>query len=96
MKKLAALIMAGSVLLSTQTASAADVGGNVVTNVKVGVVVQSNKGIANKNVINIGSVVGKNTSVGGNFRSTVKTGAIIQSNTGIANKNTVNIGSITQ
>lgn len=78
-----------------QTAQAADVGGNVKTSVKALVIFQDNKGIANKNTLNMGSVTGKSTSIGGNFKSSVKTGAIIQKNTGIANKNTINIGSVT-
>ena len=77
-----------------QGAQAADVGGNVKTSVKAGVILQSNKGIANKNTITLGSVKGKNTSIGGNFKSRVKVGAIIQTNTGIANKNSVSIGSV--
>lgn len=82
-------------LLTAAPSHAAEVGGNVKTNVKAGFILQSNKGIANKSVINLGSVSGKNTSVGGNFKSRVRVGAIIQSNAGIANKAEVNIGSVT-
>ena len=74
---------------------AADVKGNVKTNVKEGVVLQKNTGIANKNEAALGSVTGKSTSIGGNFKSSVKTAAIIQNNKGIANKNEVALGSVT-
>lgn len=87
---IATLIAAGS--MSVQ---AAEVGGDVKANVKAGVVLQSNKGIANKNEANLGSVTGKSTSVGGDVNTRVKVGAVIQSNKGIANKNEVNIGSVT-
>lgn len=76
------------------TAQAADVKGDVKTNVKVGAVIQNNTGIANKNEANVGSVTGK-SRVGGDVKTNVKTGAIIQNNTGIANKNEVNLGSVT-
>ena len=82
-------------LSTSHMAVAADVGGNVKTNVKAGVVLQSNKGIANKNEATLGSVTGKSTSIGGNFRSSVKTAAVIQSNKGIANKNELTMGSVT-
>ena len=86
----AALIATGS--MSVQ---AAEVGGDVKANVKAGVILQNNKGIANKNEANIGSVTGKSTSVGGDVKTNVKVGAVIQNNKGIANKNEVNIGSVT-
>lgn len=92
---LVAAVAAGVLAMNATSVSAAEVGGDVKTNVKTGVVLQSNKGIANKNEVNLGSVTGKSTSVGGDVKATVKTGAIIQSNTGIANKNEVNIGSVT-
>ena len=82
-------------LSSAHMASAAEVGGNVKTNVKAGVVLQSNKGIANKNEATLGSITGKSTSIGGNFRSSVKTAAVIQTNKGIANKNELTMGSVT-
>ena len=87
-------LVAFTLLAGFQTAQAADVGGNVKTSVKSMVVLQTNKGIANKNALAMGSVTGKNTSIGGNFKSNVKVGAVIQSNKGIANKNTASIGSV--
>lgn len=90
MAAVAAVISAGA-----STVHAAKVGGDVKTDVKAGVVLQSNKGIANKNEANIGSVTGKSTSVGGDVKSKVRVGGVIQTNTGIANKNEVNIGSVT-
>ena len=84
-------LLAG-IATSTQ---AAEVGGDVKTDVKAGVILQKNTGIANKNEANIGSVTGKTTSVGGDVNSKVKVGAVIQTNKGIANKNEVNIGSVT-
>lgn len=79
-----------------QSVQAAGVGGDVKVNVKTGIILQSNRGIANRNEIILGSVTGKNTSVGGDIKTTVKTGAIIQTNTGIANKNRISIGSVTR
>lgn len=87
--------IAGTFLASAASVHAADVKGNVKSDVKAGVVLQKNTGIANKNEANIGSVTGKSTSVGGNVTTKVTTGAVIQNNTGIANKNEVNIGSVT-
>ena len=84
-----------ALLTSLSQVQAAEVGGNVKTNVKAGLILQSNKGIANKSEVNLGSVTGKRTHVGGNFKSSVKVGAIIQSNVGIANKAEINIGSVT-
>lgn len=96
MKKLMVTSALAAMLLGVVgTAQAAEVGGNVKTNVKAGIILQDNKGIANKNEANIGSVTGKTTSVGGNVKSNVKVGAVIQTNKGIANKNEVNIGSVT-
>lgn len=96
MKKLIAITAVASVLAGVSgMAQAADVGGNVKTDVKAGVVLQQNTGIANKNEANIGSVTGKSTDVGGDVKSKVKVGAVIQTNKGIANKNEVNIGSVT-
>lgn len=83
-------------LTAAPLAQAADVSGSVKVNVKTGIILQSNKGIANRNEITLGSVTGKNTSVGGDIKSTVKTGAIIQTNKGIANKNRIRIGSVTR
>ena len=88
-------LIAFTLAATAQTASAADVGGNVKTNVKAGIVLQSNKGIANKNEASLGSITGKSTSVGGNFKSRVRTAAVIQTNTGIANKNELSMGSVT-
>lgn len=82
-------------LSTSHMASAAEVGGNVKTNVKAGVVLQSNKGIANVNQATLGSATGKSTSIGGNFKSSVKTMAVIQTNKGIANKNELTMGSVT-
>lgn len=87
--------IAGLLVGVISTANAAEVGGDVKTDVKAGVILQKNTGIANKNEANIGSVTGKSTSVGGDVKSKVKVGAVIQSNKGIANKNEVNIGSVT-
>lgn len=96
MKKLiVSTAMVGLLAGLVTSAQAADVGGDVKTNVKAGVILQKNTGIANKNEANIGSVTGKSTSVGGDVKSRVKVGAVIQSNKGIANKNEVNIGSVT-
>ncbi len=96
MKKTIVTAAVASVLaIGMSAVHAADVGGDVKANVKTGVVLQSNKGIANKNEANLGSVTGKSTDVGGDVKVNVKTGAVIQSNTGIANKNEVNIGSVT-
>jgi len=96
MKKLIAITAIAGVLAGVvTTAHAADVGGNVKTDVKAGVVLQKNTGIANKNEANIGSVTGKSTDVGGDVKSKVRVGAVIQTNKGIANKNEVNIGSVT-
>lgn len=81
-----AVIFAGNVF-------AAEVKGNVDTNVKVGAVVQSAQGIANKQKANLGSVSG-NAKVGGNFKSNVKAGAVIQSAQGIANQQEANLGSV--
>lgn len=92
---LSTALIALAVLAGAQSVLAADVGGKVNTNVKAGVILQSNKGIANKNELTLGSVTGKHTSIGGDFKSRVKVGAVIQTNTGIANKNTVRIGSVT-
>ena len=91
---LTASLVTFTLFAGLQTAQAADVGGNVKTNVKTAVVLQSNKGIANKNALTMGSVTGKSTSIGGNFKSRVKTGAVIQTNKGIANKNSVSMGSV--
>lgn len=88
-------VIASVFTLGMTSAQAADVKGDVDTNVKAGVILQSNKGIANKNELNLGSVTGKSTDVGGDVKARVKTGAVIQTNTGIANKNEVNIGSVT-
>ena len=88
-------LIALTLAATAHTASAADVGGNVKTNVKTGVVLQMNTGIANKNEAALGSVTGKTTSVGGNFKSRVKTLAVIQTNKGIANKNELAMGSVT-
>ena len=96
MKKLmTGTLISLTLLAAIPHAQAAEVGGNVKTNVKVGLILQSNKGIANRSEVNLGSVTGKRTSVGGNFKSNVKVGAIIQSNVGIANKAEINIGSVT-
>ena len=92
---LSTALIALSLVATAQTASAAEVGGNVKTNVKAGVVLQTNKGIANKNEAALGSITGKHTSIGGNFKSRVKVAAVIQSNKGIANKNELAIGSVT-
>lgn len=88
-------LIAVTLMLGLQLAHAADVSGSVKTNVKTGVILQSNKGIANKNSASLGSVSGKTTSVGGDVKMNVKTGAVIQSNKGIANKNEVALGSVT-
>lgn len=96
MKKLIVMTAMASLLAAmVSVAQAAEVGGDVKTDVKAGVILQSNTGIANKNEANIGSVTGKTTKVGGDVKSRVKVGAVIQSNKGIANKNEVNIGSVT-
>ena len=92
---LTASLVALTLFAGMQSAQAADVGGDVRTNVKAGIVLQTNKGIANTNEAALGSVTGKSTDIGGNFRSNVKTLGVIQSNKGIANKNEVNIGSVT-
>lgn len=92
---ISSVAMAAVLVLGAQSTMAADVSGSVKTNVKTGVILQSNKGIANKNEANLGSITGKNTSIGGDVKTSVKTGAIIQTNKGIANKNEVNIGSVT-
>ena len=89
---LAALLFATSI----QAAYAAKVGGDVKTNVKAGIVLQKNTGIANSNEALLGSVSGKSTSIGGNFTSRVKTAAVIQTNKGIANKNTLKMGSVSE
>ena len=94
-KLLSTAVVAILTTTSFQSALAADVGGKVNTRVKTGLILQSNKGIANKNELLLGSITGKNTSVGGNFKSRVKVGAVIQTNTGIANKNRISIGSVT-
>ena len=87
-------LIAGTLVLSSVSASAADVRGSVDTSVKVGAVIQKNTGIANVNEAHVGSVAGK-SRVGGDVKSRVKVGAIIQKNTGIANKNEVTLGSVT-
>ena len=97
MKKLIVSTAIAGILAGGMTVvQAADVGGNVKTDVKAGVILQKNTGIANKNEANIGSVTGKGTSVGGDVKARVKVGAVIQTNKGIANKNEVNIGSVTE
>ncbi len=88
-------LITGALLAGTSAVHAADVKGNVKTDVKAGVILQKNTGIANKNEANIGSVTGKSTDVGGDVKTKVKVGAVIQNNKGIANKNEVNIGSVT-
>ena len=88
-------LIAGALMAGMSTVHAADVKGNVKTDVKAGVILQKNTGIANKNEANIGSVTGKNTDIGGDVKTKVKVGAVIQNNKGIANKNEVNIGSVT-
>ena len=88
-------LIAFALATTAQTVSAAEVGGNVKTNVKAGIVLQKNTGIANKNEAHLGSVTGKTTSIGGNFKSRVTTMAVIQDNKGIANKNELNMGSVT-
>ena len=92
---LSTALIAFTLAVTAQSGLAADVGGNVKTNVKVGVVLQQNTGIANKNEAALGSITGKTTSVGGNFKSSVKTLAVIQTNKGIANKNELSMGSVT-
>jgi len=87
--------LASAFLAGAASVQAADVKGNVKSDVKAGVVLQKNTGIANKNEANIGSVTGKSTDVGGDVNTKVKVGAVIQNNKGIANKNEVNIGSVT-
>lgn len=94
-KLLVSSLIAGALLSGATAVNAAEVKGNVKSDVKAGVILQKNTGIANKNEANIGSVTGKNTSVGGNVNTKVKVGAVIQNNKGIANKNEVNIGSVT-
>ena len=97
MKTLLSTLLVGFTLAATsQLAFAADVGGNVKTNVKAGVVLQMNTGIANTNQARLGSVSGKSTSIGGNFKSRVRTAAVIQTNKGIANKNELAMGSVTE
>ncbi|MDX1452595.1 MAG: hypothetical protein R3183_08545 [Oleiphilaceae bacterium] len=96
MKKIILIsLVAGSMLAGISSVQAADVKGDVKADVKAGVILQNNKGIANKNEANIGSVTGKSTDVGGDVKTKVKVGAVIQNNKGIANKNEVNIGSVT-
>lgn len=92
---LSTALIALSLAAASQSALAADVGGNVKTNVKVGVALQQNTGIANRNEATLGSITGKSTSVGGNFKSSVKTAAVIQTNKGIANRNELTMGSVT-
>ena len=97
MKKFVTMTMIAGTLalgMGSFSASAADVRGDVDTNVKVGAVIQKNTGIANKNEAHVGSVVGR-SRIGGDFKSRVMVGAIIQNNTGIANKNEVTLGSVT-
>ncbi len=94
-KLLLTSLIAGSLMAGMTSVHAADVKGNVKSDVKAGVILQNNKGIANKNEANIGSVTGKSTDVGGDVNTKVKVGAVIQNNKGIANKNEVNIGSVT-
>ena len=96
MKNLLSAALISVALIGTATSSfAAEVKGNVKTNVAVGVVLQKNTGIANKNEAAVGSITGKSTSIGGNFKSNVKTAAIIQNNKGIANKNELALGAVT-
>lgn len=92
---LTTVLISFALATAAQNISAAEVGGNVKSNVKVGVVLQKNTGIANKNEATLGSITGKSTSVGGNFKSSVKTMAVIQTNKGIANKNELTMGSVT-
>ena len=80
-------------LCNLSTAFAAEVKGDVKTDVKVGAIIQSNVGAGNKNIANLGSVSGK-SKVGGDFEAKVKVGAIIQSNVGAGNVNKVNIASV--
>ena len=93
---ISASLIAFTLTALSHTAVAADIKGNVKTTVKAGVVLQNNKGIANKNEAALGSVTGKSTDIGGNFKSRVTTGAIIQNNKGIANKNELALGSVTE
>ena len=92
---LSTALVAATLLVTAQSGFSAEVGGNVKTNVKAGVVLQTNTGIANKNEATLGSITGKSTKIGGNFKSNVKTLAVIQSNKGIANKNELTMGSVT-
>ena len=97
MKKFVTMTMiAGTLALgfSSFSASAADVRGDVDTNVKAAAIIQKNTGIANKNEAHLGSVAGK-SRIGGDFKSRVRVGAVIQSNSGIANKNEGSLGSVT-
>ena len=93
---ISATVIAFTLSALSHTAAAADVKGSVKTTVKAGVVLQNNKGIANKNEAALGSITGKSTSIGGDFKSRVTTGAVIQNNKGIANKNELAMGSVTE
>ncbi len=91
---ISATVIALTLSALSHTAAAADVKGSVKTSVKAGVVLQNNKGIANKNEAALGSITGK-SRIGGDFQSRVTTGAVIQNNKGIANKNELAMGSVT-
>lgn len=89
-KFLAMICIAMFVAAGTQ---AAEVKGNVKTDVKMGALIQGNVGVGNKNKASVGSIKGKGT-VQGNQSTTVRTGAVVQGNLGIGGHSDVNIGNI--
>ena len=74
-------------------AHAAEVKGNVKTDVKMGALIQGNLGVGNKNTASVGSIKGKGT-VQGSQSTTVRTGAVVQGNVGIGGNSDVNVGNI--
>ena len=92
MNKFITLALLSSLASFAASSAFAEVGGDVKMNVKTGAVIQTNTGIANKNVANLGAV---SANVGGDVKTNVTTGVIYQSNKGIANSNELSIGSVT-
>jgi len=82
------------VLAFAASSHAANVSGDVKTDVDVGDIKQDVKMMRNENNLEIGNVKGRGTSVSGNVETTVKVDNINQTAKGVNNKNQVKIGNV--